>query len=63
MGEPSVNDISDAELLGRVVRHKGRGRRKEPRWVIVMDRFLLGSTYSRQLCRRFGCDPDEKVAP
>lgn len=56
----SVNDIPDAELLRRCVGRKGHGR-KEPRWVRVMDRFLLGSTYARQLCRRYGFDPDEKV--
>ena len=58
--EHSVNDIPDVELLRRAVGRRGHGR-KEPRWVRVMDRFSLGSTYARQLCRRFGFDPDEKV--
>jgi hypothetical protein len=62
--EQSVNDIPDAELLGRVIRRhfngRGRGRRK-PRWVWVSDRFALGSTYARQLCRRYGVDPDDEV--
>jgi hypothetical protein len=26
-----------------------------------MATFMLGSTYSRLLCRRFGFDPDEEV--
>lgn len=60
--EQSVNDIPDNELLGRAVRAaRGRTGRINPRWVGVADSFGLGSTYSRQLCRRFGVDPDEKV--
>ncbi len=58
--EPSVNDIPDAELLGRAVRYKGRGR-KRPRWVRVADTFSLGSTYAFQLCRKYGVDPEEVV--
>lgn len=61
----SVDDIEDDELLRRAVllarstRHpKGV---KHPRWVAVMSLFSLGSTYSAQLCRRFGLDPDEMV--
>lgn len=62
--EPSVNDISDGELLGRAVRMRFRGRsRGHPRWVLVMERFGLGSTYAKQLCRKFGSDPDEMVKP
>ncbi len=62
--DDNVSNISDDELLRRAVttaRAKGRGY--QPRWVGVMDRFLLGSTYAMQLCRRFGLDPDEKVRP
>lgn len=59
---PSVNDIPDANLLGRVVRNARAQRgRKQPRWVAVMDLIGLGSAYSQQLCRRFGMDPDEEV--
>lgn len=60
-----VNDIPDAELLGRAVRKCTRlGRKpKVPRWTVVADRFCLGSTYAAQLCRRFGVDPDEMVRP
>lgn len=60
MADGSVNDIPDAELLGRVVRSKGRGR-KGPRWARVSYLFNLGSTYSAQLCRRYGVDPEEKI--
>lgn len=60
-----VNDIPDAELLGRAVRECRPRRRygKLPRWAAVSDQFVLGSTYAHQLCRRFGVDPDEKVSP
>lgn len=60
--EPSVNDIPDAELIRRALQFSNYGRKK-PRWVRVMDRFALGSTYAHQLCRRFGFDPEEKVGP
>lgn len=56
--------ISDEELLRRAVRsarQKKYGHVKHPRWVGVMDSFSLGSTYARNLCRRFGFDPDEMV--
>lgn len=61
-----VNDIPDNELLGRIMRNAGhsssRGRRRKvPRWIIIADLTTLGSTYSQQLCRRFGLDPDEMV--
>lgn len=58
--ERTVASIPDAELLGRVVRHvaKNRPRRQEFAWAAVSDAFALGSTYSMQLCRRFGLDPD-----
>lgn len=62
----TVYDITDNELLWRAVGHC-RDRRvrkgvKHPRWTAVMDMFALGKTYSRQLCRRFGLDPDEMVS-
>lgn len=64
MSEPSVNDIPDNELLQRVIRNVGRvpsSRRKAPRWTAISDLFALGSGYSKQLCRRFGTDPDEQI--
>lgn len=68
MADGSVSDIGDAELIRRVV----CGLRKLPKtnrgntiplWSCVATRFCLGSTYSAQLCRRFGFDPDERVRP
>lgn len=57
-----VSSIADEELLRRAVTAaKAQGRGYQPRWVAVMDCFLLGSTFSRQLCIRFGLNPDEKV--
>ncbi|WP_156959039.1 hypothetical protein [Labrenzia sp. DG1229] len=61
----SVSEISDDTLLERAVRSaRARSTRKgvkHPRWTAVMDAFSLGSTYSRELCRRFGLNPDEMV--
>lgn len=56
----SVADIPDEELLRRAVLN-ARGYRRGPRWVAVMAAFALGSTYSYQLCQRFGIDPNEEV--
>lgn len=61
----SVSDLPDVVLLRRAVANaRSRDRRKgerHPRWTAVMDAFALGSTFSRQLCRRFDLDPDEEV--
>ena len=63
--EATVASIPDADLLFRAVRTaRSRDVRKSvlhPRYVAVMDAFLLGSTYAAQLCRRFGFDPNEMV--
>lgn len=65
----SVADIPDAELLGRAVRNVVKLTKRQPPWARVMDVFALGSTYSAQLCRRFGIDPgtgkrdDERPPP
>lgn len=58
--ERSVADIPDEELLRRVVRSlaRNRPRRKEFAWAAIHEAFGLGSTYSAQLLRRFGLDPD-----
>ena len=56
----TVLDIPDEELLRRVVRSvsRNRPRRQEFAWAAVSNVFGLGSTYSAQLLRRFGLDPD-----
>jgi hypothetical protein len=55
-----VSEISDETLLRRAVMNS-RPRRKSARWVAVMERFSLGSTYAHQLCARFDLDPDEEI--
>lgn len=60
-----VSSISDTDLLARAVKNcRARALRKgvkHPRWSAVSDTFALGSTYSYQLCHRFGLDPEEMV--
>jgi hypothetical protein len=54
----TVDDIPDDELLRRAVRGAARKKSRVPAWSAVSAAFALGSTYSAQLCRRFGIDPD-----
>lgn len=55
----TVADIPDEELLRRVVLNlANQGTAIARHWVKVKDAFGLGSTFSAQLCRRFGVDPD-----
>lgn len=62
MGEPKdVNDIPDEQLLSRAVRNARPRKGRVPRWSAVADAFALGSTFSIQLCRRFGLDPDQQI--
>ena len=60
-----LHDIPDSALVERAVKtarsSKYRKGVKHPRWVAVMDAFMLGSTYAHDLCRRFNLDPDEDV--
>jgi hypothetical protein len=51
-----VNDIPDPELIRRVIQYLSK------KWDAVSTHFCLGSTYSMQLCRRFGFDPDARAA-
>jgi hypothetical protein len=57
----TVNDIPDEQLLGRAVRNARPRRGRVPRWSAVSDLFALGSTFSMQLCRRYGVDPDQQI--
>lgn len=57
----SVDDITDEQLLERAVKAARPRRGRVPRWSAVADLFALGSTYSIQLCRRFGLDPDQQI--
>ena len=52
----------DDRILWGVVANAGsRSREKKARWAHVMDATGQGSTVSRNLCKRFGFDPDEEV--
>ena len=55
--------IPDDELVKRAIHSSGRpsSRGGHLRWQLVMDTFVLGSTYAQQLCVRFGFDPEERV--
>jgi hypothetical protein len=54
-GTGTVYDIPDEKLIERAIRNV-RGRGRVPRWSAVADQFGLGSTYSAQLCARFGLE-------
>jgi hypothetical protein len=64
--EPFLHDLTAHTLLNRAVRgardRRSRKGVKHLRWVAVMDLFALGSGYSKDLCRKFGLDPDEEVS-
>lgn len=56
----TVADLTDDALLSRAVSTAVFVRKRGlPAWSGVGHAFGLGSTYSAQLCRRFGVDPDE----
>lgn len=47
-------------LLERAVRNAGRlATVTAPRWAHVKNVFAVGSTRARDLCKRFGLDPEE----
>jgi hypothetical protein len=54
----TVADISDEDLLRRALRYVAPRARRQPAWARISDVFGLGSTYSHQLCSRFGIDPE-----
>lgn len=58
----SENEAPDYEdLVERVLMNVGRSARPAHElWVHVKNAFAVGSTRARDLCRRFGLDPDEK---
>jgi len=61
----SVSEIPDEELLRRAVKScrdvTARKRYKYSRWQAVHHTFALGHWFSRELCIRFGLDPDEQI--
>mgnify|MGYP000544158872 CR=1 FL=1 len=58
MADAHVSSISDDDLLRRVV-NTAKRQKGEPKWAAVGRKFALGSTFSIQLCHRFGLDPWE----
>lgn len=62
----TIAEIPDKDLLERAVRNaRDRHAKKgavHPRWIAVMDAFVLGSGSAKELCRRFDLDPFEMVA-
>lgn len=53
---------ADDRILWGVVANAGRlSRERKVRWSHVIDATGLGSTYSTDLCRRFGFDPNETI--
>jgi hypothetical protein len=65
MEQKFLHELTAENLVERAVRnavdhHKRKGE-KHPRWVAVMETFALGSTYSKDLCRLAGLDPNEEV--
>jgi hypothetical protein len=63
--ENFLHELTAEDLLERAVRNcrdpKSRKGQPHPRWYAVMHTFVLGSTYSRDLCRKFNLNPDETV--
>lgn len=55
--------IPAEDLVQRAVRNATHRQRpaNHPRWVYVRDTFAVGSTVAKDLCRRFGLDPDEDI--
>jgi hypothetical protein len=55
--------LSDVELLCRAVRYsRPSGFEIVERWRTVASLFSIGETVARNLCKRFGVDPDEPAA-
>jgi hypothetical protein len=56
-------ELSDVELLRRAVTFsRPCGFEVVEKWRTVASLFSVGEAAARSLCRRFGTDPDEKVA-
>lgn len=58
----SLHELSDAELVARAVRNaRPHGPGEFCRWVVMMETFGLGATYSVDLCRQYGLNPEDKL--
>jgi len=59
-----MTDYDPNELVARAVRTArpvGRQQGKH-RWAVVAEIFSCGRTRARELCERFGTDPDEPLS-
>jgi hypothetical protein len=60
--EAGVRDITARDLVLRALRNlPNRSADRRERWSAVSWAFGLGSTYSHELCRNFGLDPNEQI--
>ncbi len=53
---------SDSELLRRAIKNAKpvlKAGETVPRWAVITELLLVGSTTAKALCKRFGIDPDE----
>lgn len=55
--------FDDPGLVWRAVMNATKNPRaaNHPRWVYMRDAFAVGSTVAKDICRRFGLDPDEDI--
>ena len=57
-----ASPLTDNMLLDSSVRNIGRlSSERKPRWALVAEQYLIGSTSAHALCVRLGHDPDEDV--
>jgi len=56
-----VSGYTDAELLRRAVWLASRSDARAPRWACMKAIFAIGSSESRELCRRFGVPPEQET--
>jgi hypothetical protein len=59
--EAAPVELTDVELLRRVVKCPPASHRPASRWSLVGAVFSVGSTSATALCRRLGFDPDETI--
>ena len=50
--------VDERTILANARRICAQRFKRQPNWVLAMEAFGLGSTWSRALCVRIGVDPD-----
>lgn len=62
--ERTFDNIDLRRVFSNARRICKREYQRSPNWVLAMQLFGLGSTYSFAICRRFGIDPESRtIAP